>query len=320
MNAATRPSRLAGVSLVELLVALSIGTFLIGGALSVYIKSRETYLLNETLARMQENASFALKQLEPDIQLAGYWGAHADVGSVEGRANGSTPVLGVIVSNDCDATNNWAVDTTNYLIGSDDDRPDWDCLGAFQANTDTLTVRRASGSPVTALVSGPVYIRSSANPRSRLFTGTASPTGFPPEAQNFLLHSRAYYVRPYSMTIGGDNDTIPSLRRLDLSTVGTTPTVVDREVVQGVENMQIQLGIDSDGDRAVDAYVNSDNPLVATSKVMSVRVWLLIRADSPEVGYVDDIEYTLGNLVRSGTNDNFRRLLVTRTILLRNRT
>ena len=52
------------------MVSLAIGTFIIGGALSVYIKSRETYTLTESLARMQETASFALKQMEPDIQLA----------------------------------------------------------------------------------------------------------------------------------------------------------------------------------------------------------------------------------------------------------
>ena len=45
-----------GLSLIELMVALTIGSLLIIGAVSVYVQSRTTYRINETVARMQENA------------------------------------------------------------------------------------------------------------------------------------------------------------------------------------------------------------------------------------------------------------------------
>ena len=44
----------AGVSLVELMVALVLGLFLIFGAVTVYQQSRTAFRANEAVARMQE--------------------------------------------------------------------------------------------------------------------------------------------------------------------------------------------------------------------------------------------------------------------------
>ncbi|NND64686.1 MAG: prepilin-type cleavage/methylation domain-containing protein, partial [Gammaproteobacteria bacterium] len=50
------PIKLRGMSLVELLVASTIGLFLIGGAIAMYQSSQSTYLVNETYSRLQDNA------------------------------------------------------------------------------------------------------------------------------------------------------------------------------------------------------------------------------------------------------------------------
>ena len=44
-----------GVSLIELMVALTIGLLLTAGALTVYMQSRNTYRTTDTAARMQEH-------------------------------------------------------------------------------------------------------------------------------------------------------------------------------------------------------------------------------------------------------------------------
>src|SRR6201988_606678 len=67
-----------GVSLIELMVALTIGSLLIIGAVPVYTQNRTTYRLNETVARMPENARYALSMIEPDIRLANHWGLMSD--------------------------------------------------------------------------------------------------------------------------------------------------------------------------------------------------------------------------------------------------
>ena len=78
-------ARERGVSLIELLVALVIGSILILGALSVFIDSRATYRVNQSVSRMQENGLFALDEMARSLQLAGYWGENNTANRVVGR-------------------------------------------------------------------------------------------------------------------------------------------------------------------------------------------------------------------------------------------
>jgi prepilin-type N-terminal cleavage/methylation domain-containing protein len=64
----------SGVSLIELMVALVIGLFLIVGAVMVYSQSRKVYRTIETVARLQETARYALDVMEADVRMASYWG------------------------------------------------------------------------------------------------------------------------------------------------------------------------------------------------------------------------------------------------------
>ncbi len=74
-----------GMTLIELMVALAIGAFLMIGAITVFMQSRTTFRITESVARMQENARFALEAIEPDIRMAHYWGMTTDTTSVQGR-------------------------------------------------------------------------------------------------------------------------------------------------------------------------------------------------------------------------------------------
>jgi len=98
--------------------------------------------------------------------------------------------------------------------------------------------------------------------------------------------------------------------------------IQDREVIPGVEDMQIQFGIDTDPpgapDRgAIDRYVNPGDALLGTSVVLAVRVWLRVRAERIEVGFVDGTTYNYAD-ENATYNDNFRRVVVSKTIYLRN--
>ena len=60
------------MTLIELLVALAIGTFLMIGAVTVFMQGRAAFRVIESLARLQENGRFALDALERDIRMAQY--------------------------------------------------------------------------------------------------------------------------------------------------------------------------------------------------------------------------------------------------------
>src|SRR5688572_29173787 len=80
-----------GFSLIELMVSLAIGSFLIVGAVTVYARSRATYNINETLARLQENALYALTTIEADVRMAGFWGLTNEARFISGTL-GNAPL------------------------------------------------------------------------------------------------------------------------------------------------------------------------------------------------------------------------------------
>ena len=149
------------------------------------------------------------------------------------------------------------------------------------------------------------------------------PDHFDPQSSrtyNLLINS--YYVAADSTLAPG----VPTLRRKTLGAAAGAPKITDIEVAPGVENMQLQFGIDMDADNTVDRYVNPGSPIidpssalsVATAKVITVRIWLLVRSVTTEPGIVDQTDYALGNVHLGVPENDHRRMLVSKTILLRN--
>ncbi len=71
--------RVAGLSIVELMVALTIGLILLLALTRLFVASRSTYTLEEGLARVQESGRFAMEFLTQDIRMAGYVGCSANL-------------------------------------------------------------------------------------------------------------------------------------------------------------------------------------------------------------------------------------------------
>lgn len=60
-----------GLSLVELMISLVLGLLLVGGAITVFMSSRQSYRATEGLGRMQENSRVAFELMARDIREAG---------------------------------------------------------------------------------------------------------------------------------------------------------------------------------------------------------------------------------------------------------
>ncbi len=54
------------------------------------------------------------------------------------------------------------------------------------------------------------------------------------------------------------------------------------------------------------------------ARIMALRLWLLIRAEQAETGFTDTTLYQYADRPAVAFNDGFRRMLVSRTIVLRN--
>lgn len=86
--------RSAGLSLIEILIALAIGSLLILALVQVFAASRTAYQLSTGLARTQENGRFAIDILQRDIRMAGHMGCVNDQSRfLPGNVTASRPAL-----------------------------------------------------------------------------------------------------------------------------------------------------------------------------------------------------------------------------------
>ena len=323
--------RQSGITLVELMVALAIGSFLMIGAVQIYNQSRQAFVVNESIARVQETAQFAMDTIEADLRMASNWGRNSRGLAVEGRSlvGDANPTGLTVPTPTCG--DDWAFDLARPIDGTDNGY-NLGCAasGGSVANSDVVTVRRVSVLPV-ALEAGRLQVQSTRIQGELFEIGAVPPaflpvtnhpvTGAPSSATHNLMVN-SYYVSPTSALIPG----VPTLRRKTLTVRAGAPFIEDQEVAPGVENIQLQLGIDVDEDNTVDRYVNpgSDiyNPAAAGyipgARVMTARVWLVVRGVTTEFGLQDARTYNPGNAAMGQMSDSFRRLQVSKTILLRN--
>lgn len=71
-------SRQAGLSLIELMIALLIGLLLLLGVVQVFSASSNAYRLAKAQARLQEGGRFAMDYLSRDLRMAGHMGCSSD--------------------------------------------------------------------------------------------------------------------------------------------------------------------------------------------------------------------------------------------------
>lgn len=313
-----------GLTLVELMVALAIGSFLMIGALQVYIQSRQAFVVNESIARVQETAQFAMDTIESDLRMASNWGRNSRGLAVEGRSViGDADPTGLEPPDACGV--DWVLDLALPIDGTDNyglSCAPTTAAGPAQPNSDVITVRRTSVAPV-ALEAGRIQLQTT-RIQGELFKDGVVPGSFSPaDSATHNLRVNSYYVAQESELIPG----VPTLRRKTLTVRSGEPFIADEEVAPGVENIQIQIGVDVDGDNTIDRYVNPGDPIydpnaaagyVPGARAMTARVWIIVRGLSYEAGVQDTKDYQPANATLGVPSDSRRRMQVSKTILLRN--
>jgi len=323
----TMTTRQTGLTLVELMVALAIGSFLMIGAIQIYNQSRQAFVVNESIARVQETAQFAMDTIEADLRMASNWGRNSRGLAVEGRS-----MIGDANPNGLpQPADNCAVDwVLNLALPIDGTNNGYGlacaATGGSQADSDVVTVRRASVLAMDPAADGTGRLMiQTTRIQGEIFEGVAIPAGFnAADSATHRLIVTSYYVSPTSTLING----VPTLRRHRLIGGGAGIRIVDEEVAPGIENLQIQFGIDVDQDNTVDRYVNPGDAIynpnaagvgyVPGARVMTARIWMIVRGVNIEPGVQDTRDYAPGDVGLGVPNDSFRRMQVSKTILLRN--
>lgn len=305
--------RQGGFSLVELMVALLLGLLLMSGVIAVYLESKRGFVQDEAIARVQENGRFALRLLSREITMAGFFGGVTELDRITSPAVADcqswllNPDQVVEVYNNADSGETGAFNTcfTAAISG---------------AGTDILTVRRASDAPLieegewedgfSALTSGHYYLHNEASGlgTAEIAVDTAIDTGAltspGSKADLWAYQGRIYYI--------GDEGGVPSLCMRSAQNTAQTC------LVSGIESLQVELGVDTDGDAIPDEFVSdrvADAPgAVDVDTVLAMRIHLLVRSLAPvRTGPAESRTWTLGDQTLT-TNDQYYRRVFTTTV------
>ena len=314
-----------GFSLVELMVAMVVGLVIISGAFSLHSTTRKTQQVNEAQMDMVADARFAIEMITYDLRHAGVWGGTNRGGLIDCRykatsgaaasctASSAGEAVPVALGSDC--AQGWYYNLDVAVFASNNANTfSGTCIPAGQgyvAGTDVLQVRYAEATPPTALLAGQAYVRSHFN-GGRIFIGTTQPLldSFDPDSSNHELHAYAYYISDFTDAAG---DGIPSLRRVALV---NGPALQNQTLLSGVADLQVQFGVDVDGDTVVDTYVNPSAGLDPKT-VFAAKIWLLMRSDDKQ-NITKAKTFTLaGTNVTKGA-DGYRYFMVSSVVNLRN--
>jgi type IV pilus assembly protein PilW len=333
------PRRAAGVTLVELMVAVVLGLLITGAVITLFLHSKRNFNQDSEISEMQENGRYAMFVLANDLGMAGYWG-----GMLGGDAVCvDPPLLATGLGADCGSP--WANTTscsppstipwgyaTNRSVGylpqasAATASAAFPCIamGEIQPNTEVLSVKRVDGTYATAaadLVSNAVYLRTNGTDGTLVrATGSVWP---PPATYNLWRYRvHVYYIRQGASGL-------PALYRKEL-TAGATPTMQDEAggVADGIEYFHVEFGIDEPkADMTPNVYVASPtcSPAPSTPSAcaqlddaVTARIYVLARSRDQDFSYANDKTYTLGSVVLGPFDDHYYRRVYETTVMLRN--
>jgi type IV pilus assembly protein PilW len=141
--------------------------------------------------------------------------------------------------------------------------------------------------------------------------------GYGPGSKVMRFISRAYFIGPSNVLTG-----MPALKRQSL-VMQATLTTLSEEIAQGVEDMQLLYGVDTNADGDVNQYrtaaqmdIDGNSVIDGTdwNKVVSVRIALVFRSQKP-VSTANQTQVLNGVTY----NDRYLRQAVNATVVIRNR-
>jgi type IV pilus assembly protein PilW len=281
---------------------------LVIGATTVYMNSQKSAQAEARQARLIEVAQAAWTALETDVVMANYWGSTNIGAAIVNRTlspdpSATTEQYATSIADSCGES--FAADVSRYIESASGATASHRiCVGGASISpfTDTLTVRRAG-----------LETEPNANVRqlcaSRFDIAIVDDGNCSGALRDLVV--RTYFVAPDSIGRSG----YPSLRRHDANAgAGPSPAI---EIATGVEDMQVELGwLSENGDAP---FFTDAESTTAPSRIVAVRIWLLIRSDERDADFQDATTFAYGDRTVAPT-DGYRRMLVSRTFFVRNAT
>lgn len=273
--------RQIGLTMVELMVAMTIGLIVTFAVTSLYVSNQTTGRAQSGHAQMQDNARFAMGQIGRIVKQAGYYDALGGTFNASGTYNPAPT----------DASGNFSspsIQASDVVAAVNDA-----AVSSFTASNGLSILNGVTSDEFTiGFLTGP-----------QASSGNAMPDclGNSVTVANTLVKNRFYIS---ANTIGGV--TRPTLM-CDVTWNGvapSSPNLSSGPVADNIERLQVLLGVDSDGDGVPDSYVPPGSG-VTMSQVVAMRIALLARTD-PVYGQnrAEPASFNMFGSNYAGTNDS----------------
>lgn len=299
-----------GLSLIELMISIAIGLLILATLSTLFINQSKVRTELDKSNRMIDNGRYAVELLSKNLQLAGFYYSYAP------NAASGVPFTLTALPDPCDQS--LITSASNFDLmrlhvqgynATTTTTPTFSPLCSAVPNvtlssgSDILVIRRVSTVSVnpSAAINGTIYMQVSSCPSdASTYLIAAAPAAFPlyqkgcaTAATRALLWPflvQAYFVSPNDTA----SDGIPTLKRVEFDPTNPGNFVVT-PLVEGIEYMQIDYGLDDNNDGGADRYVDcSTCTLLDWSNVVSVKINLVVRDQEPTRGYIDSKTYDLG--------------------------
>lgn len=293
-----------GFSLVELMVAITLGLMIVAGIGTLFANTSRARSDLERSSQQIDSARYAVEVISEDLQLAGFYGE---------LSAASFPLPATLPDVCSSDPSTWLAAVPMHVQGYDQAVGVPACVpGSLVPDTDVLAVRRvrtcqASSPGCDSVVPTEPYLQVAlcgSSPSSQRI-GIAADSAFSLTQRDCTTPAglRRYVVHVYFISSNnGLGANTPTLKRLEFN----GSSFVEVPLADGIEQLQIEYGLDIDGDGSPDQYTadptNFSLPGCATcapatnwANVVTAKVHVLARSSETIPGHVDGKVYELGS-------------------------
>ncbi|SCK31048.1 PilW family protein [Vogesella sp. LIG4] len=341
-----------GFSIVEIMISMTLGLLLLTAVGAFYVAhSRNQRELDNQFVQI-ENGRYAMDVLSKYVQIAGYYGRYTymddfpDASATMPSACETNPQYMYTTASGTNALAFAVFGAVSATMSSA-----FTCLPSanLYSDNDAFLVREVDPTPIAsgALVARNVYLQGVARLRDPVIaTGSNAASfnltnldGSAGDIQRFL--ARTFYIGRCVDTSGTtcvSGSDAPTLRMLELGDTGVATGYTDTPLVEGIERMVIEYGLDMAGsnhtvtnasginivvqyDGAPDTYTRTPSTTDQWARVVALRITLLARSNVITAGYTDSNVYTLASGVTytpTGNAAKYKHKLFRKTIYLNN--
>lgn len=322
-----------GLSLIELMISITLGLMLMLGVLNVFLSSKGAFVAQQSISRIQESGRFSIDYMNKEIRMAGFLGCASNIDDLN---------IITTLNSATDFRWNYKTIVKGYTDADEDDLG----LADLVADTDVLEVVSASGSQVLitadttpndltttasdcasgGLCANDILVASNCQ-KAQIFQATSvsgttinhaagsTPGNAVAVWSDKLFSEGAEVIKMRKLLFYIKNNTagIPSLWLWENG--------VSTELVDGVEDMAIQYGIDTNNNDVPDEYKEAGEVAddAEWSQVKSVHLELLVRTPEDKVLAEPQIySFPLGASKVTAADGAMRQVFVT-TVAVRSR-